>query len=217
MTYTGQVVVGGAADVREVPGLRITKVATPPFENNCYLLRCTGSGDTVLVDAAGDAPRLLELLGDGALTAVVETHSHWDHVQALADVTQATGAPVLAHADDAGELPVPADRLIGDGDVVAVGEASLQVLHLTGHTPGSVALLYRGDPERPHLFTGDSLFPGGPGRTAEPAHFVSLMDDLECKIFGSLADDTWVYPGHGLDTTLGAERSSLPEWRERGW
>jgi len=216
--YTGLVEQGGPADVREVPGLRITKVCTPPFTNNCYLLRCTATGDTLLVDAAGDAPLLLELVGDGRLVGVVETHSHWDHVQALAEVVEATGAPVLAHADDAGELPIPATRTVGDGDVVEVGQARLQVVHLLGHTPGSVALVYEGDPERPHVFSGDSLFPGGVGNTEkDPARFATLIDDVERKIFGPLPDATWVYPGHGADTTLGAERAALPEWRARGW
>ena len=218
MTYTGVVEQGGPADVREVPGLRITKVCTPPFTNNCYLLRCTATGDTLLVDAAGDAPRLLELVGDGRLVGVLETHGHWDHQQALAEVVTVTGAPVLAHPDDAADLPVPVDRPVDDGDVVEVGQARLQVVHLLGHTPGSVALLYEGDPERPHVFSGDSLFPGGVGNTEkDPARFATLLDDVERKIFGPLPDETWVYPGHGTDTTLGAERRSLPEWRERGW
>ena len=218
MSYTGEVSVGGAADVRETPGLQITKVATPPFENNCYLLRCTATGDTVLVDAAGDAPRLLDLVGDGHLVGIVETHGHWDHVQALAEVQSASGAPVLVHPTDAADLPVPADRMVQDGDRVAVGNCELSVIHLDGHTPGSIALLYEGDPERPHLWSGDSLFPGGPGKTDKNAdRFGQLMDDLERKVFGRLPDETWVYPGHGSDTTLGAERASLAEWRARGW
>lgn len=218
MTYTGTVSVGGPTDVRELPGLRITKVATPPFENNCYLLRCTATGDTLLVDAAGDAPRLLELVGDGRLVGVVETHGHWDHVQALAEVKAATGAPILAHAADAADLPVPPDRLLADGDEVRVGEVVLRVVHLEGHTPGSVALLYAADPTAPHLWSGDSLFPGGPGNTdKDPERFGRLLDDLERKVFGPLPDATWVYPGHGKDTTLGAERPSLPEWGARGW
>ncbi len=218
MSYTGEVSVGGDADVRETPALRITKVATPPFENNCYLLRCTATGETLLVDAAGDAPRLLDLVGDGRLVGIVETHGHWDHVQALAEVQAASGASVLVHPDDAGDLPVPADRLVQDGDRVTVGESELSVIHLDGHTPGSIALLYEGDAERPHLWSGDSLFPGGAGNTNQDAdRFGRLMDDLERKVFGPLPDQTWVYPGHGKDTTLGAERGSLPEWRERGW
>ena len=217
-SYTGEVTVGGPADVRELPGLTITKVATPPFENNCYLLRCTATGETLLIDAAGDAPRLLELVGDGTLTTVLETHGHWDHVQALEDVVRATDAKVLAHTGDEADLPVPVDTLVSDGDTVTVGDCSLKVIHLDGHTPGSVALLYDADPEAPHLFSGDSLFPGGAGNTNKDAdRFGRLMDDLEAKVFGRLPDATWVYPGHGKDTTLGAERASLPEWRKRGW
>jgi glyoxylase-like metal-dependent hydrolase (beta-lactamase superfamily II) len=217
VSYTGEVTVGGPVDVRETPGLTITKVATPPFENNCYLLRCTATGDTLLVDAAGDAPQLLALAGE-RLVGVVETHDHWDHVQALEEVTAASGAPVLAHEADADDLPVPTDRRLRDGDTVTVGEAVLSVIHLEGHTPGSLALLYEGDPERPHLWSGDSLFPGGAGNTEKDAdRFTSLMDDLERKVFGPLPDETWVYPGHGRDTTLGAERPNLAEWRERGW
>ncbi len=218
MPYTGEVAVGGPADVRTAGGLQITKVCTPPFDNNCYLLRCTATGATLLVDAAGDAPLLLSLVGDGQLVGVAETHSHWDHVQALAEVAAASGAPVLAHPDDAADLPVKADQLLRDGDVISVGECTLRVVHLVGHTPGSIALLYEGDTERPHLFSGDSLFPGGAGNTEKDAtRFGRLMDDLEAKVFGPLPDATWVYPGHGSDTTVGAERPSVPEWRARGW
>ena len=216
--YSGLVEQGGPADVRELPGLRVTKVCTPPFTNNCYLLRCTETGDTLLVDAAGDARALLGLVGDGRLVAVLETHGHWDHQQALAEVVAATSAPVLAHAGDAVDLPVPVDRLLEDGDVVPVGRQTVSVIHLEGHTPGSLAVLYEGDAERPRLFSGDSLFPGGPGNTEQdPARFACLMDDLERKVFGPLPDETWVYPGHGKDTTVGAERPSVPEWRARGW
>ena len=217
MPYTGEVTVGGPADVRTAGCLQITKVATPPFENNCYLLRCTRTGDTVLVDAAGDAPTLLGLVGDGRLVAVVETHGHWDHVQALEEVKAATGASVLVHPADAEMLPVPPDRLVQDGDTIDIGACRLTAIHLEGHTAGSLALLFEDD-EHPHLFSGDSLFPGGPGNTEkDPQRFTSLMDDLERKVFGPLPDSTWVYPGHGKDTTLGAERPSLPEWRARGW
>lgn len=216
MTYTGDVEVGGPADVRELTGVTITKVATNPFTNNCYLLRCTSTGDTLLVDAAGDAPVLLEALGDGTLVGVLETHGHWDHQQALVDVVTATGAPVLAHPDDAGDLPLQVDRLLTDSDQVTVGEVTMMVRHLVGHTPGSLALVLDAGDEGMHVFSGDSLFPGGPGRTTNPEDFASVMSDLESKIF-ILPDETWVYPGHGKDTTLGAERPSLPEWHQRGW
>jgi glyoxylase-like metal-dependent hydrolase (beta-lactamase superfamily II) len=212
--YTGDVVVGGPEDVRTLPGLTITKVATEPFNNNCYLL--SSEGEAVLVDAAGNPEVLLSLLGDNRLTAVVETHGHWDHWQALAEVVSATGAPVLATEADAPELPVAVDRFLTDGDVVTVGPHELTAITLVGHTPGSVALHY--SPEGGHLFTGDSLFPGGVGNTEQdPKRFASLFHDVTTKLFDPLPDSTWVYPGHGADTTLGAERPHLDEWRERGW
>jgi glyoxylase-like metal-dependent hydrolase (beta-lactamase superfamily II) len=217
MTYTGEVVVGGAADVRELEHLVVTKLAVGPMSNNVYLLRCRETGEQLLIDAAFDDDRLLELAGSAGLATVVTTHRHSDHVQALADVVEATGATTVAGDADADALPVPVDVRVDDGDSVSVGRCTVSVIHLVGHTPGSIALRYD-DPEgHPHLFTGDSLFPGGPGRTTDPEQFSSLMDDLQRKVFDVLPDDTWVYPGHGNDTTLGAERPSLPEWRERGW
>jgi glyoxylase-like metal-dependent hydrolase (beta-lactamase superfamily II) len=212
--YTGDVVVGGTADVRPLPELTITKVATQPFNNNCYLL--SSSGQTVLVDAAGDPEVLLSLLGDSTLIGVVETHGHWDHWQGLAEVVKATGAPVLATAADAADLPLPVDRVLTDDDVVTVGSAELTTITLVGHTPGSLALHYA--PEGGHLFTGDSLFPGGVGNTEQdPERFASLINDVERKLFDAFPDSTWVYPGHGADTTLGNERGSLEAWRNRGW
>lgn len=220
MTYTGDVTVGGPADVRELPGLRVTKLAVGPFDNNVYLLRCATTGRTVLVDGAAEPDRILDALGGDPLDAIVQTHGHGDHVQAIGALRDATGAALLCHEADAPMLPGdagPPSSLAG-GDAVRVGEASLTAIHLAGHTPGGIALLYEGDPERPHLFTGDSLFPGGPGNTQhDPERFARLMDDLEAKVFGPLPDSTWVYPGHGKDTTLGAERPSIPQWRARGW
>jgi glyoxylase-like metal-dependent hydrolase (beta-lactamase superfamily II) len=213
--YTGEVEVGGPTDVRELPGLTITKIATNPFNNNCYFLRDTDSGDTLLIDAAGDPDRLLAALGDGNLVGIVETHGHWDHWQGLAEVVKATRAPVLATAADAPDLPVPTDRFLTDDDVVTVGPHELVAITLVGHTPGSVALHYAA--EGGHLFTGDTLFPGGVGNTdKDPKRFATLIDDVETKLF-ALPDSTWFYPGHGSDSNLGAERPSLPEWRSRGW
>jgi glyoxylase-like metal-dependent hydrolase (beta-lactamase superfamily II) len=218
MTYTGDVTPGGPPAVRELPGLTITKVSVGPMDNNAYLLRCRESGRQILIDAANDADRLLALVGDTGLETVVTTHQHPDHWQALAPVVHATGARSVAHEADAGPLPV-SSQTVADGGVVQFGDCRLEVIHLVGHTPGSIALLYRdgSDGGLPHLFTGDSLFPGGPGRTTTPNDFTALMDDLEGKIFGRLPDNTWFYPGHGRDSTLGAERASLPEWRVRGW
>ncbi len=206
---------GGPWDVRELPGLTITKVATNPFNNNCYLIKDLGTTEALLVDAAGDAERLLEVIGDATLVGIVETHGHWDHQQALVEVVQATGAPVLATAADAADLPVPVDRVLTDGDVLTVGGSSLTAITLVGHTPGSVALHL--DVDGGHLFTGDSLFPGGLGNTEkDDARFQTLMDDVENKLF-SLPDSTWFYPGHGADSTIGKERPALSEWRERRW
>jgi glyoxylase-like metal-dependent hydrolase (beta-lactamase superfamily II) len=215
------VTVGGAPDTRELPGLTITKVAVGPLDNNAYLLRCTATGELLLIDAANDADTLLKLVGDTRLATIATTHRHWDHWAALRAVQEATGAATAAHHADAGELPVPVTRLVSNGDTIGVGDAGLSVIHLRGHTPGSIALCYDAGgalADTPHLFTGDSLFPGGPGNTeGDPQRFGELMSDLEERVFGQLPDGTWVYPGHGRDTTLGTERPQLAEWRARGW
>jgi glyoxylase-like metal-dependent hydrolase (beta-lactamase superfamily II) len=223
MTYDGNVSVGGPAQARDLPGLTITKVAVGPMNNNAYLLKCKSTGDQLLIDAASEPETLLSLIiaGDSALSKIVTTHRHWDHVGALEVLAEQTGADTYAHVEDAPELPVAPSELVVHEDTIDVGDCVLKVIHLRGHTPGSIALLYDGDGElagSPHLFTGDSLFPGGPGNTEHDAdRFNSLMTDLENRIFADLPDGTWVYPGHGGDTTLGAERPHLAEWRARGW
>ena len=223
MTYTGEVSPGGPADTREAGDLVITKVAVDEeMSNNCYLLRCSSTGDQVLIDAAADPATLLGLVGDGGLTHVVTTHQHWDHHRALAEVVAATGAEVVAGGPDADAINeqtgVPVTTRVEDGDTVPVGSCSLRVIRLTGHTPGSIALVFDDGSGSPHLFTGDSLFPGGVGNTRGNAeNFRNLLDDVETKLFGTLPDETWFYPGHGNDSTLGAERPHLGEWRERGW
>jgi glyoxylase-like metal-dependent hydrolase (beta-lactamase superfamily II) len=215
MAYTGNVTPGGPADTRELRDLSITKVSVGPMDNNAYLLR-SGS-EQLLIDAANEPARLLELIGSTSLATVVTTHRHADHTQALAEVVRATGAASLAHADDAQEIPVVTGTL-RDGDTVPVGDCALEVVHLVGHTPGSIALLYRDPDGTGHLFTGDSLFPGGVGNTrGNQKDFASLINDVERKLFDQLPDDTWFYPGHGKDSTLGAERPHLAEWRARGW
>ena len=216
MTYTGDVTPGGPSAVRELPDLTITKLSVGMFDNNAYLLRDRTTGEQLLIDAAAEPERLLDLVGDAGLSTVVTTHQHHDHWYALADVVTATKARSIAHPADAAALPV-VDTTVEDGQTIAVGQSTLEVIHLVGHTPGSIALLYRDPSGFPHLFTGDSLFPGGPGRTTNPKDFGSLMGDLEAKIFGVLPDQTWFYPGHGKDSTLGTERPSIPEWRARGW
>ena len=217
--YTGNVEVGGPAQVRELPGLTIAKVAVSEMANNAYLLRCTATGEALLVDAAAEPDVLRRLTTGIDLRTVVTTHGHWDHHRALTDVVAETEAQTVAHPADAPDLPVSVDRKVEHGDTLTVGEQTLEVVHLRGHTPGSIALVWRGPGDAgTHVFTGDSLFPGGVGNTQEdPERFTSLIDDVEHRLFDVLPDDTWVYPGHGRDTTLGAERPHLAEWRARGW
>jgi glyoxylase-like metal-dependent hydrolase (beta-lactamase superfamily II) len=221
--YAGDVTPGGPTDVRELPRLTIRKCSVSSMNNNAYLLTCRSSGAQLLVDAADEPRRLLALVeeGGGGLDVVVTTHQHWDHVRALEDVVAATGARTAAGAEDADALPVPVDDRLAHADTVRFGDVTLDVVALRGHTPGSVALAYR-DPQDPdgftHLFTGDSLFPGGVGNTKNPGQsFDSLYRDVTERVFDVYADDTWVYPGHGGDTTLGVERPHLDEWRARGW
>ena len=216
-TYTGNVSVGGPPETRDAGPLTITKIAVGPMDNNCYFLRCSSTGEVLLIDAANEPDRLLATLGEDRLTKVVTTHQHFDHWQGLPEIFAATGAPVTAHPADAGALPVDVAELVEDGDTITIGECTLSVIHIEGHTPGSIALLYQG-PDRPHLFTGDCLFPGGVGNTEkDPARFNALIEGVSTKLFDRLPDETWVYPGHGGDTTLGAERPQLQEWRDRGW
>lgn len=219
MTYTGTVTIGGASDVRDLGAVIIRKASVSAMDNNAYLLTCRATGAQLLVDAADDANRLKALVreGTGTLATIVTTHQHGDHHRALADLVAATGAATAAGLADAEALPVTPDVRLQQGDSVTFGDVSLDVVGLRGHTPGSVALVYADPSGVVHLFSGDSLFPGGPGKTPSPTEFTSLMDDLEARVFDIYPDDTWVYPGHGKDTTLGAERPHLAQWRGRGW
>jgi glyoxylase-like metal-dependent hydrolase (beta-lactamase superfamily II) len=217
--YTGDVEAGGPADVRELPGLTVSKLAVSEMSNNAYLLRDTATGEALLIDAAAEPDALRALIGDADLRTVVTTHGHWDHHRALPEIVEATGAVTVAHTADAPDLPVAVQRTVGHGDTVTVGGHTLEVVHLRGHTPGSIALVWRGPGDAGvHVWTGDSLFPGGVGNTQkDPRRFASLIDDVEHRLFDALPDETWVYPGHGRDTTIGAERPHLAEWRARGW
>jgi glyoxylase-like metal-dependent hydrolase (beta-lactamase superfamily II) len=221
--YRGAVSPGGPSDVRELPRLTIRKCSVSSFDNNAYLLTCRSTGAQLLIDAAADPDRLRALLEEGTerLDVIVTTHQHHDHVGALREMARTTGARTAAGAEDADALPVDVDDRLVHGDTVTFGDVKLDVVGLRGHTPGSVALAYR-DPSDPegytHLFTGDSLFPGGVGNTKNPGQsFDRLFRDVTERVFDVYDDDTWVYPGHGDDTTLGVERPHLDEWRARGW
>ncbi|MFT3715364.1 MAG: MBL fold metallo-hydrolase [Gordonia sp. (in: high G+C Gram-positive bacteria)] len=222
--YTGDVTPdpdhhGVAAQRRLLDGATIVKLSVGPMDNNVYLVTDASTGDILLIDAANDPESLLALLDvvPGALTQIVTTHGHFDHWQALEAVHKATGVPTAAGAPDAPELPVAPDRLLHDGDTITLGDLTLDVISLRGHTPGSVALALTERTGRVHLFTGDSLFPGGVGKTWQPGDFEILLDQVTTKLFDRFGDDTVVYPGHGKDTTLGSERPHLTQWRDRGW
>jgi len=199
------------------PTVTLTKVSVGPGDNDAYLL---DAGGLLLIDAADDAATLQQVLGGRGLDTIVTTHQHRDHWQALAALAP-TGARLVAGTPDTEAIArgagVTTPDGVWDGDTVAFGDEHLDVVGLVGHTPGSIVLAYRGEGGPTHLFTGDSLFPGGPGKTWSPTDFLSLMDDLEAKIFAVYDDDTVVHPGHGDGTTLGAERPHLAEWRARGW
>ena len=218
-SYTGHVD-GGAAARRTLPAATIIKASVGPMDNNAYLVTCSTTGKTLLIDAANDGDALVALISRHApdVTLIVTTHQHYDHWQALEQVAKATTAPTAAHALDAEPLPVAPDRILADGDTITVGELDFTVIHLQGHTEGSVALALTGaDGETTHLFTGDCLFPGGVGKTWKDGDFDRLLGDVSDKLFDVYPDSTVVYPGHGDDTTLGAERPHLAEWKERGW
>ncbi|MCI1261765.1 MAG: MBL fold metallo-hydrolase [Tetrasphaera jenkinsii] len=218
--YRGEVAPGGPAEARELSRATIRKLAVSPMNNNVYLITDKATGAQLLIDAADEPDRCLALIdeGSGRLDHLVTTHQHWDHTRALEQVAGRTGARTYAGADDAAGLPLAPDVRLHHGDIITVGELTLDVIHLRGHTPGSVALAYADPGGRTHLFTGDSLFPGGVGNTKNPGQsFESLYADVLERIFDRFDDDTWFYPGHGDDSTLGVERPHLDEWRERGW
>jgi glyoxylase-like metal-dependent hydrolase (beta-lactamase superfamily II) len=210
---------GGPVRLLHLGPALLRKRSVSAMDNNVYLVTCRRTGAQLLVDAADEPDLVADLVtsGSGRLDLVVTTHRHQDHHRALRAVVDRYRPRTAAGADDADALPVPPDHRLEHGDRLEVGALRLEVIALRGHTPGSVALALRDGAGRTHLFTGDSLFPGGPGRTWAAKDFTSLMDDLEARVFGSYPDATVVHPGHGDGTTLGRERPHLAEWRARGW
>ena len=193
--------------------VEIHKVVVGPLDNNVFVVRCRLSGDALLVDAANEHEQLLELCRRLGVRKVVETHGHWDHIQAVPQLRDA-GYEVAVRAEDAAMLP-SYYLLLEDDDLLEVGRLRLRTIHTPGHTPGSMCFLIEGSPV---LLAGDTLFPGGPGNTATNlGDFPTIIDSIERRIFASLAPETIVMPGHGLDTTIALERPHLDEWIARGW
>ena len=193
-------------------GYEVHAVVVGPMDNNVFIVRCTATGDAVLIDAANEHERLLELCDQLGVRRVIETHGHWDHIQAVPAVRDA-GYDVGVTAADAGMLPAY-DDILEDDSVVPVGNLRLSTIATPGHTPGSMCFQLEGTPL---LFSGDTLFPGGPGNTKfENASFDQIITSIDRRLF-TLDPDILVLPGHGLDTTIGTERPHFDEWVERGW
>lgn len=201
------------------------KLAVGPMSNNAYLVTCLTTGAQALIDPAADSDALLALVRAGSssarLDAILVTHRHKDHVGALWDMHAVTGAPVAVGSDDADDVAhsceVTVARRLRHLDTLAVGALTLEAVELRGHTAGSMAFVLEPAASPVQIFTGDSLFPGGVGRTHSPEHFESLLDDVTARLFDRFDDDTVIRPGHGDDSTLGHERPHLAEWRSRGW
>jgi len=194
-------------------GYEVHKVVVGPFDNNVFVLRCTQTGDAVLIDAANEHEQLLELARTLGVRRVLETHGHWDHIQAVPELRDA-GYSVGVTAQDAAMLP-SYDEIIEDDTVIEVGDLRLRTIHTPGHTPGSMCFWVEGTPV---LFTGDTLFPGGPGNTGlEGGDFPTIIESIERRLFAPFGAETLILPGHGLDSSLGDESPQLQEWVDRGW
>jgi glyoxylase-like metal-dependent hydrolase (beta-lactamase superfamily II) len=190
--------------------LIVRKIRVGTMENNVYVLECPETHEALLIDASFDADRILEESDGARFVAIVQTHGHMDHVQALPELKERLQVPVHAHPGE--DYPVVVDAELADGQELRFGKRAVTVLHTPGHTPGGVCLYAPG-----HLVSGDTLFPGGPGNTWGDAEaFAQIVASIENKLF-VLPDDTAVYPGHGDDTTIGRERPQLQEWKDRGW
>lgn len=196
--------------------LKLHQISVSEMDNNCYLLAAAGEG--LLVDAADDAPALLNLAEEAGvkITAVLTTHRHADHVRALQEILEATGATHYGSFLDAPALPVAPDVELEQGDTLPFAGHEFPVAILRGHTPGGAAIAVELE-DTTNLFVGDSLFPGGLGKTSSEGDFIRLFNDVKSRLFDTYDDDAVVHPGHGKPTTLGAERPHLDEWFQRRW
>ena len=193
--------------------VEVHRVVVGPMDNNVFVIRCRETGEGVMLDAANEHDKLLELCRRLDVRTVLETHGHWDHIQAVPAVRDA-GFEVGVTAEDAAMLP-SYDYLLEDESVIEIGRLRIHTHHTPGHTPGSMSFSVEGTPL---LFTGDTLFPGGPGNTSfEGGDFPTILRSIEDRMFRRFDADTLVLPGHGDDTTIGAEAPHLDEWAERGW
>ena len=216
-------------EIATTPSVVIRAISVSSMDNNVYLLTSRSSGRQILIDAADDAPAIAGLLAEAGMDGpapgvelIITTHRHGDHLRALAPMVMATRALAVAGSADAESITeqtgVAIDKAVYHGEVIEVPGIRLDVIGLRGHTPGSIALAYAEDVQPVHLFTGDSLFPGGVGNTdRDPARFTSLLNDVIERVFAVYGDDARVHPGHGKPTTLGVERPLLEQWRVRGW
>ncbi len=208
---------GPAVELPITESLTAWKLSLGPMDNNAYLL-VPADGDCLLIDAPTEPDAILQLIDGRPLSAIITTHRHRDHIGALAELALATGAETYCGRPDAEAIEEATgvrQTPLWTGDQLFIGDQELDVIGLVGHTPGAIAIVARGNPT--HIFSGDSLFPGGVGKTANDDDFRSLLGDVEREIFDAFGDDTRVHPGHGDSTTLGAERPQLDEWRARGW
>ncbi|WBL18334.1 MULTISPECIES: MBL fold metallo-hydrolase [Citricoccus] len=231
MSSSAHSTAGPITVVQDLPEVTIRTRSVSSMDNNVYLITSKTSGTQVLIDAADDPAAIMELLASAAvdtpchttLAVIITTHQHWDHVRALAEVSEQTQTSTAAGTADADAIQeqtsVTPKVLLNHGDAAHFDGISLDIIGLRGHTPGSVALAFVPDADAPTvLFTGDSLFPGGVGNTQnDSVRFTQLFDDVTSRIFDVYDDDTIVLPGHGASTTLGQERPHLDEWRARGW
>ena len=217
MSYTGHVYPGGPAAALELDHAVVTKMSVGPLDNNVYILRDRQTGQELLIDAAAEPERILSELELDSLVGVVTTHAHPDHFGALESIVAATDVDTMASSADAAKIHPRPTRTVADGEHIDFGASSVEVIELRGHTDAGVALLYSDGEASPIVITGDSLFPGGVGKTSGRKDFDQLLNDVETRLFDRLPDETRVLPGHGDDTTLGDERSQLASWRQRRW